>query len=302
MPVPVHVGHPRPDPVGGEAPSDARQSTRLIGRDERRSLLEVAAFDWSRHGIEPRWLGMESGDCAAALNPSIFWNRGASELERFLAGAVTRDETALVVSTIGNADDDGPRHPFASSDASITLPGGDGYIGGERLPVGAQASLAPELSGADRDLALRLLNGRPANAVWWQLSLAGYTAAPGGGGPEVHHEPAGKMKPILLDGLGHPVVAAWIPPSGRQRWYVLPDATDWHSVLDWLVRVALPEFVPGALRRARSSLALDPALLSRPGATETFLFGIPAHDERGRCVVLSSVEGFEFCWGNMAEG
>jgi hypothetical protein len=48
--------------------------------------------------------------------------------------------------------------------------------------------------------------------------------------------------------------------------------------------------------------ALRPYAVSRPGSTEIFLFGIPAHHERGRCVVLSSVEGFEFRWGDVPEG
>ena len=41
---------------------------------------------------------------------------------------------------------------------------------------------------------------------------------------------------ILLDGLGDPVVAAWIPPWGDQRWYVIPDGTDWDTILGWLVQ------------------------------------------------------------------
>lgn len=42
--------------------------------------------------------------------------------------------------------------------------------------------------------------------------------------------------------------------------------------------------------------------MRRPGSTETYLFGIPAHHERGRCVVLSSVECFVLGWGNVPEG
>jgi hypothetical protein len=56
------------------------------------------------------------------------------------------------------------------------------------------------------------------------------------------------------------VVAAWIPPSSDQRWYVIPDGTDWDTVLGWLVQKALPEYVPGALRRARSPHFRDPDL------------------------------------------
>jgi hypothetical protein len=56
------------------------------------------------------------------------------------------------------------------------------------------------------------------------------------------------------------VVAVWTPPPHDQRWYVIPDATDWNAVVDWLVHQALPAYVPGALRRARSQQFVDPDL------------------------------------------
>ena len=74
------------------------------------------------------------------------------------------------------------------------------------------------------------------------------------------YEAEGQLHPILVDGLGDPVVAAWASPSGDQRWYVIPDAVDWESVLGWLMQRALPECVPGALRRARSPHFADPEL------------------------------------------
>jgi hypothetical protein len=51
----------------------------------RRSLLVDPDVEWQRHGFEPRWVGMETSDCAAALEPNIFHGRGESELERFTA-------------------------------------------------------------------------------------------------------------------------------------------------------------------------------------------------------------------------
>lgn len=66
--------------------------------------------------------------------------------------------------------------------------------------------------------------------------------------------------PILVDGLGAPLVAVWISPEADQRVYLVPDQTDPNAVLDWLVMQALPEYVPGALRRARSFV--DPTLQS----------------------------------------
>lgn len=56
------------------------------------------------------------------------------------------------------------------------------------------------------------------------------------------------------------MVAAWIPPSGDQRWYIIPDGTDWDNILGWLVQKALPEYAPDALCRARSPHFLDPDL------------------------------------------
>ena len=265
MPIPVHVGLARPKPSDEQAAADARPSNPLFHR--RRSPLQDFGFDWARHDLEPRWLATESSDCPAALDPSIYHERGASELERFLEGAAARNETALVIATIGDVDDHRPRPLMATADATISLPGVEEYIAGARLPDGALPSLASDLGAADRDLGLRLLNGRLAEAPWWSLTLGGYEVHPGGGGPAIRHEATGRLQSILVDGLGHPVVAAWTPASGNQRWYIVPDVSDWHSILDWLLERALPEYVPGALRRARSPLAHDPALQTPAEAT-----------------------------------
>jgi hypothetical protein len=259
--VPVHVGHDMPPAAGPPAAEGADDaSLRGPGRwRPRHSALEDPSIDWQRHGVEPRWLGMETSDCVAALEPGIFHDHGATELERFLTGAKSRNETALIIATIGDVEDDAPRFPLATADASVLLPGLEGSISGVRLPAGARPSLATDMGAADRDFGLRLLN-RPADAPWWSLRLSGTTSYPGAGGPPTQHEPAGQLEPILVDGLGHPVVAAWSPTSGDQRWYVIPDATDWNGILAWLVHQALPTRVPDALRRARSPHALDPAL------------------------------------------
>jgi len=108
----------------------------------------------------------ETSDCAAALDPSIFSGHGADELERFLAGAHSRDETALVIATIGDATDDTPPSVLSSSDSSVNLPELRCSISGRRLPVGTRLTLAPDLEPADRDLGRRLL-ARPADAPWW---------------------------------------------------------------------------------------------------------------------------------------
>src|SRR6266542_2042095 len=104
--IPVHVGQPAPtqdDPVDAVAAADAPGSGWPPRRQDRIPLVG-AGVDWRQHGVEPRWLGTETSDCAAALNPSIFHGPGADELQRFLAGAGSRQEPALVIATIGDAD------------------------------------------------------------------------------------------------------------------------------------------------------------------------------------------------------
>jgi hypothetical protein len=199
--------------------------------------------------MEPRWLGMETSGCAAAVEPSIFHNRGAAELDRFLAGARRRGELALVVSVIGDVTDDSTRHPLATFDASVNLSKTFTSVSGRRLPAGAGPEIAPNLDPADRDLAIRLLT-RPPAAPWWGLDLGGAVLERGDGSGSETRKAEGELHPILIDTLGVPVAAAWTPPSGNQRWYVIPDGTDWDNVLGWLMHRALPEYVPTALRRA----------------------------------------------------
>jgi hypothetical protein len=242
--VPVHIGQPEP----GSQQQRAQRQQRV-----------PAGLDWQVHGFQPRWLGMETSDCAVALNPQIYATYGASELHRFLGGVQRRGELALVVAAIGNIDDDSPHSPLSSSDSSVHL--GEIYtsVNGRRLPQGTRPEMSPGLSHADRDLALRLLN-RPANSPWWSLHLSGAHLIRGDGSGEEHHEPKGQLQPILVDALADPVAAVWIPPTGDQRWYIIPDGTDWDNILDWLIQRALPEYVPTALRRARSPHFADPDL------------------------------------------
>jgi len=202
---------------------------------------------------------MESSDCAVALQPSIFHNNGADERDRFLSGARTRGELALAVVVIGDAEDDLLPSPLARHDSSVHLDRDFTSVGGRRLPAGVRPVIAPDLSAADRDLAMRLLN-RPADAPWWALELSALQEPGPGGSPMLTHEPAGALQPILMDSLGTPVVAAWVPPTGDQRWYILPDVPGWDGVLDWLIRQALPEFAPSVLRRVRSPFFSDPDL------------------------------------------
>lgn len=253
-PIPVHIALERPRP--GEAPAPGSGSG--FARLRKPSPLQDLGFDWARHSLAPRWLDMESSDCAAALEPNIFHNRGGAELARFLDGAQARGEVAVLLSTIGE-DDDQTSSLFGGNDASILLPGKGGSITGRRMPEGVRPTLAEELSAAERDLGLRLLQ-RSEDAPWWSVSLRGVSLEPPTWATE--REPGGRLDPILVDDLGQPVVAVWVSDAGDQRWYVVPTESSWDVLLDWLVKQALMHHVPGALRRARSPLALDPAVQS----------------------------------------
>jgi hypothetical protein len=203
---------------------------------------------------------MESSDCAVALDASVFHNRGGAELERFLDGARARGEVALLLNMVGDVEEAPSRSLFGQDGESIILPGDDGMIGCRRLPAGAKPTLAENLADADRDVALRLLT-RPRESPWWSLSLYGKTLVSQHGGSETR-EPTGQLVPILVDGLGQAVAAVWTSPAEDRRWYFVPAGTKWETVLDWLVKQALPAYVPAALRRARVAHANDPKFQS----------------------------------------
>jgi hypothetical protein len=255
--VPIHIGLAEP----GSAAAEPRPRHDRFAKTplQERSPLTDAGIDWAMHGAEPRWLGQESWDCAVGLEPGIYHSAGNDERKRLIAGAVDRGETALLVSSIGDTDGETSHNVFAGSGAdSVMLPELNGSIGGPRLPTGARPSLASDLDRCDRDLGLRLLN-RPRDAAWWTLELTplGMETYNGTAQTQV---PDGHLHPILIDGSGRPVVAAWIPAGGNVRWYIVPDATDWNTVIDWLVHQALPTHVPGALRRVRHATFTDPDL------------------------------------------
>ncbi|MFJ8793679.1 hypothetical protein [Streptomyces sp. NPDC102462] len=256
--VPVHIG--QPEPGSEEEQGLLLRRERALNRMGPPEPLRVPGdVPWQQHGLVPRWWGMESSDCPAAVEPGFFSGQGREEFQRFLGGARQRGEVALIFAAIGHAEGDRPRNVFSSVDASVHLGDQSTSAGGRRLPKGMRPAIAPGLKGADRDLAIRLLT-RPEGAPWWSLELYGSQSYNGDGSGRVNHPPAGELHPILVDSLGEPVVAAWTSPEGDQRWYLIPDATRWESVLGWLVHRALPEYVPAALRRARSPFFIDPDL------------------------------------------
>ncbi|MGW6512499.1 hypothetical protein ACWGCP_34145 [Streptomyces niveus] len=254
--VAVHIAVHDPAEIPEPGPYAADYTRELSA-----ASAKYADISWSTSGAEPRWLDMDTSTCAVAINPSDFASHGADEFERFLSGAASRSEPALIIATLGNADDDGPWNVFSRYDSSVYFRNRKGSLAGKRLPVGAEVSLAPDLDAADRDLGLRLRN-RPASAPWWAMSLQS-TPLKGVQGMTFRH-PEGELVPILVDSLGEPVVARWTPSDGHQIWYVIPDAVDWNTVLDWIVQRALPAHIPAALRRVRSPHSINALLFVEP--------------------------------------
>jgi hypothetical protein len=133
-------------------------------------------IDWVALGVEPRWLGMETSDCAAAIDPSIFASQGAAELKRFRAGVAQRAETAVILVTVGASDGPVRTSSLFGAGASVLL-ASDTMVSGRRLPSGSRPHLADNLELADRDLAMRLLS-RSVSAPWWSVALSGVTSTP----------------------------------------------------------------------------------------------------------------------------
>ena len=79
----------------------------------------------------------------------------------------------------------------------------------------------------------------------------------------VRNPAQGSLKSIIETELGEPVVAAWVSPDGIERRYVVPFEAPWPVLLKWLLEQGLPEFLPGAMRRARRQLARDNTTMTR---------------------------------------
>ena len=261
--IPVHVGSEPPE-HWDDIEARQRELGEASGRwlsDKRRPSVANQDLDWITAGFEPRWVGFDTVDCAVALDPSIFSGQGADEFSRFRQGAERREETALVVSPIGKTEDESRNsHNIFGTVDSVSV--GQTYTSIDCRPIGkgAQVRISADLGDADSQLALRLLSCSPA-PTWRSLSLSGAVLESVSGREE--HSPEGALLPILETELGEPVVAAWISPDGVERRYVVPVETPWTLLFPWLLEQALPEFVPGAMRRARHPLASDEDLMTR---------------------------------------
>jgi hypothetical protein len=263
VPIPIHIGS-KPldywDDIEARQQEYGEEAAPWL-REQGRPALASPSLDWNALGFAPRWVGFDTADCVAALQPSVYSGQGADEFDRFRQGAQGRGELALVVSTIGQIDAPDPlRRVLFSNDDSISLGRMESTISGSSLGQGARARAAEDLKDADAQLALRLLNCNPP-LPWRALSLHGVTYESYDG--RTHHPAQGTLEPIIVTELDEPVVAAWVSPDGVERRYVVPVETPWPVLLKWLIEYGLSEYVPGALRRARHPLATDQTLMTR---------------------------------------
>jgi hypothetical protein len=179
-----------------------------------------------------RRLGDDASRCVAALGP--FLGSGTTETARFLQGAGRRNETAVAFWELGDAH----RVGF-SPDAGWSLTA-------ERLPAGARLDLTEGLSDVDRDLALRVRNALPDDAILHSLTV----------------EMGPPLQPLLEDGLGNPVVAVWADPDRRARWHVVPRGIGWEGVVEWLFDRGIRQYVPAVASRIPALAKLADNLLT----------------------------------------
>jgi hypothetical protein len=302
LPIPVHVGSEPPDYWDDV---EARQrlyaeeaSQRLL--DMRRPALASPEVDWDVLGFEPRWVGFNTADCVAALQPSIFSGHGADEFDRFRQGAASRGELALVISPIGSREAKATWNVFHGHDDSVSIGNLEGAIYGRPLGKGVNVLPAEQIGGADRDLALRLINCSPP-LTWRSLSLHGVTLE-GINGTQ-HHPAQGTLLPIAETELGEPVVAVWVSPDEIERRYIVPVETPWPVLLRWLLERALPEYVPNAIRRARRPLANDEMLMTRRERTaRTSLMDFEARYQAQRADLQHELEEAQAAASGTREG
>lgn len=259
----IHIGYPAPARWDRVAKGSVRLY-KMLGGTEVRPTITSEEFDWGTLGLIPRWVDEDTSGAVAAIQPNKYFNRGAAEWARFIAGTQQRNEVALAVSMIGqpgSSEANSARSILGTADVSVDLPGSEaGSVDGFRTPLAGAPSVANGLGRADRDLALRLVNARGSATNWWTLRHDALMLLPGAGGPAREVKPDGSLQPLLVSAVGEVVAAVWVSPDEELRHYVIPWLPSWKIVLDWLVQHAIPEFVPSAVRRVHTNLGEDPAL------------------------------------------
>lgn len=255
--IPVHAATrnpatPGPPLILGNAPTWGQQRFPPdLGK-------QLAQADPTSLGITIRWLGDQTDNCLAAINPSRFHNSGADELARFQAGARSRGDTAVSLMTLFDTDTDTPRSVMSTGVTSTSV-GNHSTITGTRIGAGTQPRLADDIDPVDRDLANRLLHTIGPSDRWLALTLNGMYEETVRGARQ--HETEGHLTPLLVTALGEPVAAAWTSDDHSERIYLLPEQQDWTQTLRWLVQHCLTQHAPTGLRQVRRDLLPVPAKL-----------------------------------------
>jgi hypothetical protein len=251
----VHVGY-LPPARWEELESSDERARRFAGGHEKRPPITCETVRWESLGLTPRWVGDDTSAAVAAIEPSLFANRGADEWRRFRAGTAKRGELGLAISMVG-----APEEPelvrVGGPAASVYLPGsaaGFASVGGPRIALATPPTPVERLGPADRDLALRLADARDPTLPWWSLSLHGSEVHMGGGGASQVLSPIGVLWPLLVSDAGEVVAAVWTSPDEDLRHYIVPWLPAWTPMLEWLARRAIPEHVPSAARRIHDKI------------------------------------------------
>lgn len=260
----VHIGYFPPerwDKLGIDGPD----VQKAVGGHERRPSVTSEHIEWATIGLQPRWVGDDTSDAVAAIEPNQFHQRGVDEWRRYRAGAERRGELVVAVSMIGDNEEPAPRSVLATADASVAMlatPMSFVSVVGDRVVLATPPELADGLNPADRDLALRLVSARDLALPWWGLTQVGGEPRFGGGGASQVMNHPGSLHPLLVSRANETVAAVWLSHDGSVRHYVLPWLPSWLPVLEWLSRSGIPELVPSASRRMHQRLGDDAALMT----------------------------------------
>jgi hypothetical protein len=191
---------------------------QVTSGDKKRPPLTSESINWDELGMAPRWVGDDTSECVAAIQPKNTLNRGSAEWARFLNGVQQRSEIALVISMVGGSEE--RSGSFGGPTAHVDLPAAVfSSVGGPRIALASPPKAPDGLGQADRDLALRVANirQRDSSSHWWSLHLSGAYIEPGGGGPGQNMGPTGTFTPLLTSAAGEDVAGVWVSADGAVR-------------------------------------------------------------------------------------
>ena len=258
----VHIGTNSPSKWDEIEALQARFPERSP-HPKKRPRIASEHLPWADLGLVPRWVGEDSSRSIAAIEYGRYSGQGAEDWRRFVAGTSERGELAVFVTTVGELEPEPFTTSIFSGGASAWMPHVDSFwIEGNEISLSEPPRLADELDPADRDLALRIANARPAGLPWWHLRLAV-------GQRDRDGSPAGffgTWTPLLLSPAGEVVAGVWTEheptDSGNPlvRCYVLPALDSYVPVLRWLAEVGVPELLPASARRMHRYARDLPAL------------------------------------------